>query len=108
MGQEIAMAYIKPEYNCTTVKARLQVMEREGANTFMGDLNCHGGNKGRKLAKWIEQEELMDVGTAEYTHRWGKHRCTIDTRGVARPWAIAGVGSRVRLRGGRSQGETDR
>jgi len=66
-------------------------MERKGARTFVGDLNCHCNGKDRVLKEWIEQEELMDIGTAMYTHRWGAHRCVIDralTRSSARTWAI--------------------
>lgn len=85
------MVYMNPNYNRNTAKARLREMIREGAQNVMEDLNCHGKGKDRMLREWIDEEELMDIGTAEYTHRWGAHRYTIDrilTRGGASPWAI--------------------
>jgi len=85
-------------------------MERQGANTIIGDLNC-GRGKRQKLEEWMEEEEMQDIGTAEYTHRWGAHRCTIDrviTRSNAGPWDIperwdhgsdhAVIGAKVEIR----------
>ena len=89
---DIAAAYLRPKLNRQTVKARLQTMIRRGAHTVVGDLNCHRNGKDNMLKEWIEGEEMMDIGTAEYTHRYGKtHKCTIDrilTRGGTRPWKI--------------------
>jgi len=85
---DMAIAYLRPKLNRNIARSRLREMERRGASTFMGDFNCHGHGKDRMLQEWTEEEELMDIGTAEYTHRWGAHRCTIDrilTRGGARP-----------------------
>ena len=65
-GAGILQARVEPE----------NVMERRGASTFIGDLNC-SRRKATRLQERIEQEDLMDVGTAEFTHRWGQHRCTI-------------------------------
>jgi len=90
VGREVAMAYLKPEFNWQTVRARLGMIDRKGANTIIGDLNCSARKRG-KLQEYMEEEEMMDISTAEYTHIWGEHRCTIDvviTRGAARPWAI--------------------
>ena len=89
--EDVAVAYLRPWLNRSTVRARLREMVARGANTIMGDLNCHGNGKDRMLEEWIAQEELMDIGTAEYTHARGAHRCTIDrvlTRGNARPFVI--------------------
>ena len=89
---DIAAAYLRPKLNRQTVRTRLRDMLRKGANTVIGDLNCHGNGKDNMLKEWIEEEELMDIGMAEYTHRYGdSHKCTIDrvlTKGGARPWKI--------------------
>ena len=103
-GGEIALAYLKPEFNWRTVITRLRTMERQGANTVIGDLNCNR-NKRQKLEEWMEEEEMQDIGTAEYTHKWGAHRCVIDraiTRSNARPWdhgsdhAVIGAKAEIR------------
>jgi len=63
------------------------MMERLGANTRIGDLNC-GRGKRAKLEEWMESEEMQDIGTVEYTHRWGAHKCIIGrviTRSTAKP-----------------------
>jgi len=112
IGQEVAVAYLKPDFNWHTVQTKLETMEREGVHTIMGDLNC-SGRKRRKLEEWMEQEEMQDIGTAEYTHRQGAHRCTIDrviTRTSARPWDIperwdhgsdhAVIGAKIEIRHG--------
>jgi len=89
---DISVAYLRPKLNRQTVKARLREMMNRGANSIVGDLNCHGNGKDKMLREWIEEEELMDIGTSEYTHRYGAtHKCTIDrvlTNGGARPWKI--------------------
>jgi len=90
IGGEVAAAYLKPEFNQHTVRGRLAAMERDGAHTILGDLNC-SGRKRAKLEQWIEQEEMQDIGTAEYTHKQGAHKCIIDrvlTRTTAKPWDI--------------------
>jgi len=59
----------------------------------------------------MESEEMQDIGTADYTHKWGAHRCIIDrviTRSNARPWDIperwhhgsdhAAIGAKVELK----------
>jgi len=92
IGEEVAAAYLRPRLNRTTVKSRLHEMIRKGATTVIGDPNCHGNGKDRMLSEWIEEEEMMDIGTAEYTHRYGlTHKCIIDrvlTKGGGRPWKI--------------------
>jgi len=66
--------------------------DTRGCQHSRGDLNCHGKGKDKMLQEWIEEEEMMDIGTAEYTHRYGtRHRCIIDrilTKGGARPWRL--------------------
>jgi len=56
-GKEVAIAYLKPEFNWRTVSARLRRMERMGVNTIVGDLNC-GRRKRQKLEDWMESEEM--------------------------------------------------
>jgi len=46
-GGDTAVAYLKPEYNRSTARARLREMERRGAQSFISDLNCHGKGKDR-------------------------------------------------------------
>jgi len=92
IGGNTAATYLRPRLNKHTVKAKLREMIRKGATTVVGDLNCHGHGKDRMLEEWIEEEEMMDIGTAEYTHRQGPtHKCTIDrilTKGGTRPWKL--------------------
>jgi len=43
-------------------------MENREANMIIGDLN-HNNRKRVTLEEWMEQEEMQDIGIAEYIYK---------------------------------------
>jgi len=58
-GKEVAMAYIKPEYNWTTMLARLQILERRGGGTFIGRLDRRIGCMAARLPEIYSQTSIL-------------------------------------------------
>lgn len=58
----MAAAYLPPHLNHHQVRRSLMGMVRAG--TIIGDLNCCGGSKKKRLEEFVEKYELDDIGTA--------------------------------------------
>ena len=87
----VAAAYLPPQINHHELARALGLMTI--SHTIMGDLNACGGSPKRRLEKFIETEQLDDIGREDHTHEWGNHRCRIDrvlTRGRGKPWVFRG------------------
>jgi len=86
IGGTAAAMYLPPHYDHHRVVGTL--WRAVQAASIIGDLNCWGGTKKRRLEEFIHEDKLGDIGMIQHTHEQGRHKCRIDrvlTKAGGRP-----------------------